>query len=187
MEVSRTVEIDVNPTEYVVLLDESGASIGVAAKDSVHTETTLLHAAFSLYGFNEQGQVLLTRRALTKRTWPGAWTNTCCGHPGPDETDENAILRRVEYELGLSVVDLQVVVPDFRYRAEAPDGIVENEICPVYFGRLVGHPSPRPTEVSELAWCPLDRFDEAIRATPFAFSPWAGLQMNVLRESGWVR
>ncbi len=110
--------------ERVVLLDEGGEPIGTALKSEVHHENTPLHLAFSCYLFDGAGRFLLTQRALSKKTWPGVWTNSCCGHPGPGEDMEQAITRRMEQELGTTVTDLRVVVPDFRYRAVMEDGTV---------------------------------------------------------------
>jgi len=171
--------------ELVVLLDESGTPIGTADKATVHGPNTPLHLAFSCYGFNGAGELLLTRRALDKVTWPGVWTNTCCGHPAPGEDSAAAITRRLQSELGLQQVsDLRVVLPDFRYRAVAADGVVENEICPVYVAELVGDPVPDPTEVMEWAWVRPERFADAVAATPFAFSPWSVVQVAQLRAAG---
>src|SRR6185312_2353420 len=55
-----------NESEDVVLLDEEGTAIGTASKASVHGPDTPLHLAFSCYALNEQGEVLITRRALSK-------------------------------------------------------------------------------------------------------------------------
>ena len=87
--------------------------------------------------------MLLTRRALAKPTWPGVWTNTCCGHPRPDEPIPAAIARRLDHELGMAVDGLECVLPDFAYRATDVSGIVENEVLPGLScpGRASGRPS----------------------------------------------
>ena len=118
-----------------MLLNNRGEAIGTQDKAVVHTEATPLHLAFSLYLFDVAGRVLLTRRALTKMTWPGVWTNTCCGHPAPGERPEEAVRRRLPQELGVEVSDLTCVLPDFSYTATDASGIVENEVCPVFAGR----------------------------------------------------
>ena len=65
---------------------------------------------------DESGRLLVTRRALSKATLPGVWTNTCCGHPAPGEAIEDAVVRRVGQELGITLHDLRLVLPAFRYR-----------------------------------------------------------------------
>ncbi|HET9871364.1 MAG TPA: isopentenyl-diphosphate Delta-isomerase [Propionibacteriaceae bacterium] len=159
----------------VVLLNPQREPIGQAPKSTIHTAQTPLHLAFSLYLFNAQGQVLLTRRALSKATWPGVWTNTCCGHPRPGEELAAAVHRRLETELGLKVRSLRCVLPDFAYTALDASGVRENEICPVFVGSL--HPDalvvPNEFEVMDWEWVGWRELEAAMGATPFVFSPWA--------------
>lgn len=162
----------------MVLVDDSGASIGVADKIAVHTHDTALHLAFSCHVYNTAGQILVTRRALSKLTWPGVWTNSFCGHPAPGETQESAIARRGLYELGLTLTDLEVVIPDFRYRAVDASGIVENEICPVYRAITSEEPTPNPDEVAEFQWVDPQDLRDSAAAAPYAFSPWLGWQLS---------
>ncbi|MDH6182467.1 isopentenyl-diphosphate delta-isomerase [Microbacteriaceae bacterium SG_E_30_P1] len=166
--------------EQVVLLDESGEAIGVADKIAVHTTDTALHLAFSCHVYNEAGQVLVTRRALSKLTWPGVWTNSFCGHPAPGESFESAIARRAADELGITVSGVELILPDFRYRAVDASGIVENEVCPVYRAVTTSVVNPNPSEVAEFAWVDPDALATAAQAAPYAFSPWLGWQLTQL-------
>lgn len=163
--------------ETVVLLADDGSVVGTAPKATVHTTDTPLHLAFSCHVFDADGRVLVTRRALSKKTWPGVWTNSFCGHPAPGEDVVQAIVRRAERELGLAITDVRIALPDFRYRAVDASGIVENEICPVYTARAVGELAPADDEVAEWAWVNPSELHAAVTGAPFAFSPWLGWQL----------
>ena len=168
--------------DLVILLDNDGNPTGTAAKATVHGTDTALHLAFSCYVFNPAGEVLITRRALSKKTWPGVWTNSFCGHPGPAEPLTDAVHRRAEFELGLEIGQVDLALPDFRYRATDSSGIVENEICPVYFARATADPAPNPDEVVEFAWSDPADLRRSVLASPFAFSPWMVLQLRELES-----
>lgn len=171
--------------ERVVLLDEDGRAIGTAPKSEVHHRRTPLHLAFSCYVFDDTGRLLLTQRALDKRTWPGVWTNSLCGHPGPGEDLETAVRRRAQQELGAELTDVALVLPAFRYRAEMADGTVENEMCPVFTARLAGGLDPDPAEVADTAWVEWSGFRDEVGAGARDVSPWCALQVAALapRES----
>ena len=173
----------VSGRELVVLHDDEGPSIGSAPKSEVHHSSTPLHLAFSCYLFDGSGEVLLTRRALHKRTFPGVWTNSCCGHPAPDESVEAAVARRVREELGVAVADLRCVLPDFRYHAVAADGVTENELCPVFGGRAVGTVRADREEVMDYTWSPWEQL-RTVATVPWALSPWAIEQIPLLDAAG---
>ncbi|MDO9398864.1 MAG: isopentenyl-diphosphate Delta-isomerase [Herbiconiux sp.] len=169
-------------SEQVILLSDDGDPIGVADKRTVHTEDTPLHLAFSCHVTDDEGRILVTRRALSKLTWPGVWTNSFCGHPGPGEEMTDAVLRRARTELGLELTGLELVLPDFRYLAIDASGIVENEICPVYTARAAGPVQPSPDEVAEWRWADAAELGLAVSLTPWAFSPWLALQLPQLQS-----
>ncbi|KQB86886.1 isopentenyl-diphosphate Delta-isomerase [Corynebacterium lowii] len=176
--------------ELVVLCDEGGEPIGTAPKATVHTADTPLHLAFSSYLRDERGRVLLTRRALGKKTWPGVWTNSCCGHPAPGEATEAAVRRRIGQELGVSdrfFADSSEVLPDFRYWARDSSGVVENEVCPVF---VIGLDSgaelyPAAAEVDSWQWVEPQALITAVDSTPCVFSPWMVEQLahQALRQA----
>jgi isopentenyl-diphosphate delta-isomerase len=169
--------------DLVVLLDEHDRPSGMAPRATVHTDRTPRHLAFSCYLFDDRGRVLLTRRALGKATWPGTWTNSCCGHPRPGEPAEDAVRRRVADELGAVVDELELALPDFGYRAVDASGIVEDESCPVWLGRLVGALRPDPDEVCATAWLDWDDLARLVATAPALLSPWCVLQVPLLDEA----
>lgn len=166
--------------EFVVLVDDEGNPTGSVEKLDVHTTDTPLHLAFSCHVYNPDGQVLVTRRALGKLAWPGVWTNAFCGHPAPGEAMEDALRRRAQLELGITITDIQPLLPDFRYRAVDASGIVENEICPVFTAITPDSPAANPDEVTEWVWADPAALANAVAAAPYTFSPWLVLQQAEL-------
>lgn len=167
--------------EYVVLVDEADRVLGEAPKRSVHHGETPLHRGFSLFLFDREGRTLLQRRAATKATWPGVWSNGCCGHPALGESPLDAARRRAADELGVAVDDLWVVLPGYRYRAELA-GVVENELCPVMVGRLAAPPRPNAAEVGAIEWRPWGEFLAALEREPSPYSPWCREEARLLER-----
>jgi len=174
-----------SPSEYVVMCTPEGAPNGQLPKSTVHHESTLLHLAFSCYLFDLAGRVLVTERALSKATWPGVRTNSCCGHPSPGESMRVAVGRRLGQELGVLARDVQLVLPAFSYRAEMSNGTVENELCPVYTA-VVDHPDLAldPAEVHTADWVSWPTFVAEVLAAPDTVSPWCALQVAELNALG---
>jgi isopentenyl-diphosphate delta-isomerase len=167
--------------EMLVLVNEDRSPIETRLKALVHDDSTPLHSAFSVFLFNERGELLLQQRAWSKKTWPGVWSNSCCGHVMLHEKMLHAAARRLSFELGISKADLHVVLPDFRYRAEK-DGVVENEICPVLIGFTDREPQPNPDEVAATKWIPWRDAFAMIRDPEEGFSPWAMLEIDLLEK-----
>lgn len=152
--VSRMTALASSPAvEQIVFVDETGTPTGETGdKLASHHANTKLHLAFSCYVFNDAGDFLVTQRALSKKVWPGVWTNSVCGHPAPGESLEAAIARRLEDELGMTAKDVQVVLPNYRYKTPPYKGIIENEFCPVFVARARSEPQPNPNEVEAYKW-----------------------------------
>jgi isopentenyl-diphosphate delta-isomerase type 1 len=168
--------------DQVVLLDDLGRPAGRRPRRTVHDRQTPLHLGFSCYVVDRDGRVLVTRRALTKRTWPGVWTNACCGHPRPGEALGAAVARRLRDELRVSARRMVLGLPDFAYRASMDDGCVEHELCPVVVARVDDVPRPDPAEVAEVAWVAWEDLVARAQDRPASLSPWAVLQIRELHR-----
>jgi len=169
--------------EQVILVDEQNNQIGVADKETVHTTNTPLHRAFSLFLFNSKKQLLVTQRALNKKTFPGVWTNSVCGHVSPGETAFDAVKRRISDELHIIATDIKEVAP-YRYKFSDVNGIVENEICPILVGHADGDPTPDPREVGGWKWMGWQEFLVEITNKPDTYSPWSIEEAAILQQKG---
>jgi isopentenyl-diphosphate delta-isomerase len=173
--------------EQIVLLNEKGETIGSAPKLASHHANTPLHLAFSCYIFNDLGELLITQRALSKKVWPGVWTNSVCGHPAPGESFTQAIARRAMDELGMKVKDIQEILPEYRYKTPPYNGIIENEICPVFAAHAVSEVAPNPEEVEAYRWLPWPDYERELRERADDYSYWAKDQHKQLAENNTFR
>jgi len=173
------------------LVDEQGHTIGTAEKLSAHQAPGHLHRAFSVFLFDEQGRMLLQQRALGKYHSPGVWSNTCCGHPYPDEPPFVAAARRTAEELGVAPSLLTTAGTVTYDLPDAASGLVEKEYNHLFAGVVAAAPQPDPAEVAATAFVTPERLAE-LRAEK-DFSVWFGtvLDAALLRvrelfpEAGW--
>ncbi len=156
-------------TDQIILIDEHNRALGHAEKHAAH-RSGLLHRAFSVFLCDADCRVLLQQRHPSKYHSGGLWANSCCGHPRMGERTKTAAHRRVSEELGVEV-DLTFGFRA-RYRTSFANGLHENEIVYVYFGRLDGPPNPDPSEVADLTFAGLSRIADDVRRTPAAYAYW---------------
>lgn len=167
--------------ELVVLVDEQNNELGSRPKDDVHSTHTPLHRGFSIFLFNSKKELLLTRRAHTKKTFPGIWTNTVCGHPGPGESVTDAARRRLREELHLENIEVKEVSP-YRYRFADIHGIIENEICPILVAYGDVKPKVDEKEVFGWKWIAWEDFLRDIILNPTSYSPWCVEEAGILKS-----
>jgi isopentenyl-diphosphate delta-isomerase len=168
--------------EHVVLVSEQDEELGLAEKATVHTTETPLHRAFSLFLFNSHGELLLQQRAHHKKTWPGIWSNSVCGHPQRGESYTAAAQRRLAFELGLNIsaADIHMMLPNYRYRYQHK-GVVENEFCPVMAVFTDVEPKPNAEEVADTRWIPWQQFLSDIQHDN-DYSEWCVEEAQLLQE-----
>lgn len=156
--------------EIVVLVDPSDAVVGTAPKLDAHRDGRL-HRAVSVMLFDDDGRLLLQRRADSKYHSGGLWSNTCCGHPRPGESVNEAGLRRLSAELGIDDCEL-TGAGEFVYFAMLGDGLVEHELDHVLVGRWNGSASPDPLEVAETRWMDREALLTDMNARPAEYTAW---------------
>lgn len=188
-----------------ILLNNDDEIIGHSSKKDSHIFSKknprgLLHRAFSVFLFNEEGKLLLQQRAQDKITFPGVWTNTCCSHPlygfEPSEVDspddvasgavpgvKNAAIRKLEHELGISPKKLKG--SDFKFLTRlhywAADVVThgpkstwgEHEIDYILFIKKKVTLKANPEEVCDTKYVTLAELQEMMKPeSGLLWSPW---------------
>ena len=171
---------DVEPC--VVLVDECDREVGVDERLRAHCDGGKLHRAFSVFIFNDRGELLLQRRAMNKPLFAGRWSNTCCSHPGSGADIAVEARRRLAFEMGIDAPLRDVLT--FTYRAtDAASNLTEHELDHVLVGVCNDDPAPRPEEVDDWRWVSIDRLQAEIAADADSFSPWMPIALRRLIET----
>lgn len=155
--------------EQVILVNEADQEVGFMEKMEAH-EKAVLHRAFSVFIFNDAGEMLLQQRASNKYHSANLWTNTCCSHPQPGELTKNAAHRRLQEEMGFDT-PLEKAF-DFVYKASFDNGLTEYEFDHVFIGNYQGNICPNPLEVKDYAFRTFENINQLIATEPAAFTSW---------------
>ena len=91
-----------NQQEIFPIVDEEGRVIGSATRGECHSGSKLLHPVVHLHVFNSRGEVYLQKRPEWKDIQPGKWDTSVGGHIDYGETPEQALVREVREELGIT-------------------------------------------------------------------------------------
>jgi isopentenyl-diphosphate delta-isomerase len=158
-----------NKNIIITLVDAEDSITGFEEKMEVHRKG-LLHRAFSILIFNQEGKMLIHQRAFEKYHSPGLWTNACCGHPNKGENILDAAHRRLGEEMGFDC-ELNFKFK-FHYRAEFDNGLIENELDHVFFGDFNEKFAVNPMEVADWKWILIDDLKEDIIKQPNNYTVW---------------
>ncbi len=171
--------------DQIVFVHNDGTPTGeVGPKLASHTTDTKLHLACSCYILRRSDhKFLVTQRALSKKVWPGVWTNSVCGHPAPGEAIEDAVRRRARFELGIDALeDIACILPDYIYCTPPYNGIIEHEYCPVFVAYTEQEPRPNRDEVEAYTWVDWTAYSNMLVYTPEVVSYWAKDQYLRIRN-----
>ena len=166
--------------EELILVDAEDNETGFLSKAECHNGGGILHRAFSLFLFNQRGELLLQQRSASKRLWPGFWSNSCCSHPRRGESMVVATQRRLLDELNIET-SLEFVYK-FSYQAEFGDSGSENEFCHVFFGEVGDSVLPNDHEIDGIRFVRPHDLAEEFTATPAIFTPWLKMEWQTLLD-----
>ena len=155
--------------DKVILVDNNDNKVGLMPKLEAH-EKGVLHRAFSVFIFNNDGELMLQRRALTKYHSPGLWTNTCCSHQRDGETNIISGKRRLNEEMGFDTELFEKT--SFIYKAKFDNGLTEHEFDHVLVGSYNHSPIINSIEVDSWKWMSMENVKKDIKDHPDNYTAW---------------
>lgn len=168
-------------SEQLILVDENDSEIGAMEKLAAHQNGGALHRAFSIFIFNDAGEMLLQQRADAKYHFGGLWANACCSHPRPGETVEDAAARRLPEEFRFQT-PLQKLF-SFLYQAhDEKTGLTEHELDHVFIGHWNGAPQPNAAEIQDWQWIGTEELRADIAQNPARYTPWFHIALERVLE-----
>ncbi|MGB0870255.1 MAG: isopentenyl-diphosphate Delta-isomerase [Flavobacteriales bacterium] len=156
--------------DKVILVNDSDKELGTMEKLQAH-ELGLLHRAFSLFIFNTNNELLIHKRATTKYHSGGLWTNSCCSHPRPNESTENAVIRRCFEELGMKIHSVSHL-GYIKYKANLENGLIEHEYDHIYKSISDESPKLNLDEASEYEYRSIESIKSEMQTNPDVFTYW---------------
>lgn len=173
-----TTQVVSTDAEDLILVDGQDRELGVLDKAACHDGKGVLHRAFSVFLFNDRGEVLIQKRAAGKRLWPSYWSNSCCSHPRRGEALEQAVQRRLGEELGLAAQQVRGLTFLYKFEYHAAFGAAgsEHELCSVFQAQLQGAPVVNTTEIDDWAWIAPQALTRRLAEQASDFTPWLHLE-----------
>jgi len=155
--------------DQVILVDTNNFMIGSMGKMEAHKKG-LLHRAISVFIFDSQGKWLLQKRAANKYHSNSLWTNTCCSHPFPYESNLNAANRRLMEEMGMQCNLTELF--HFIYKEVLDNELTENEIDHVFIGTSDVLPIINSIEVMDFKYMNYSVLKDDIALNPQNYTVW---------------
>jgi len=145
-----------NNNELFPLVNEQGEVIGSATRAFCHGGTKPLHPVVHLHVLSSKGELYLQKRSMLKDIQPGKWDTAVGGHVDYGESVDDALLREAREELGITGF-----TPHF-LQSYVFESEVEKELVYVFTTIYDGMIMTDPNEISEGAFWPVAKIDEAI-------------------------
>ena len=123
--------------EFIDILTAEGLPTGNTALKSEAHKKGWFHATAHIWFFTSDHQILLQKRALTKKVFPGIWDISVEGHIGAGEKILQGAKREILEEIGLELQEKDLIKIGTRiHQVSHSNGIQDNEYHHVFIAEL---------------------------------------------------
>lgn len=151
--------------EILDIYTRDGEHLGSKEKSICHSNNPgVYHKPVWIWIINSKGQILLQKRAKTKKNFPDLWDMPSAGHVSAGESSIQGAIRETEEELGLKTVESDYIfvggfVADISW-----------ELAQIYLLKTdkdISDMKLQVEEVAEVKWVNLEEFKELFYSSEF--------------------
>ena len=123
--------------ELIDIVDENGNYTGKTCLKSEAHKHGYFHPTIHVWLYTSDKKILLQKRALTKKVFPGLWDISVAGHIAAGEDINIAALREVKEEIGFDTLPENLhKIGTRKHMVNHPNGIIDNEFHHVFIAEL---------------------------------------------------
>ena len=152
----------------VVIVDKNDNVVGSEDKETAF-KNGLIRRIVRIFVFNSKGEMYLQRRSASMTTYPDTWDQSAGGHVDEGETYDEAAMRELREELGISTSTLDRITKF--YKEQDFKGQLLKEFSTLYTTIFDGAIMLDQNELSGGRWFNLATVEKMMEDNPKDFPP----------------
>ncbi|MDO6597473.1 NUDIX domain-containing protein [Oceanihabitans sp. 2_MG-2023] len=123
--------------EQIDIVSKTGEATGKSVAKSIIHQKGYYHNTAHIWFYTPKGEILLAQRAASKVICPLLWDVSVAGHVDAGETIEQAAIREIQEEIGLSISKKGLQkIGVFKCFQTYENGIIDNEFHHTFLAGL---------------------------------------------------
>lgn len=148
--------------ELLDVYTRDGKYIGVKTREECHSENPgFYHKPAWTWAYNSKGQVLIQKRAMTKKRYPGLWDMSCAGHVDAGESSKIGAIREAKEEIGVDVSEKDM---QFLFEYIEDDAWEIGQVFAFKCDKEINELKLQEAEVEQVKWVSLEELKELINS-----------------------
>ncbi len=140
-----------------------GKFLGVKSREECHVDNPgFYHKPAWSWVYNSKGEVLVQKRSMNKKVFPGCWDMSCAGHVDAGERTIDGLIREVKEELG---VDISEKDCHFEFEYIEDECFEIGQLYTIKMDREAKDFNIQEEEVEQVKWVSFEEFKKMLFGT----------------------
>lgn len=146
--------------EKLDIYTREGKYLGVKTRAECHVQNPgFYHKPAWTWAYNSKGEILVQKRSMQKKKFPGLWDMPCAGHVEAGESAKNGAIREAKEEIGIDVNEEDL---KFMFEYIEDDAWEIGQVFCFKLDKKVEEMLLQKEEVEEVKWLNFEEFKELL-------------------------